>query len=76
MFLKKFTVARRATARIRASLFSQFEHHIRNLYITLLWVLCLIFHRHFEDDVLLMVGDRLSADSFDQLAQPSTKEDD
>lgn len=55
-------------ARIRISLFSQFQHHIRNLYIPLVWVLCLIFHRHFEDDVLLMVRDRLPADGFDQLA--------
>lgn len=73
--LKTLTIATRETATISISLFSQFQHHIRNLYIPLVWVLCLIFHRHFENDVLLMVRDRLLADGFNKLAQPDTRTD-
>lgn len=47
-------------------LFRQLDHHVRNLHI----FLGLVFGRHLEDDVLLVIGDRLLADVLDELAHP------
>ena len=44
---------------------SKFDHHIRHFDV----LLRLIFDRHFEYDILLVIRNRFLADRLDQLAQ-------
>ena len=66
-------LVRLESAGVHTCLSSKFQHHIRDFHIPLIRVFCLVFNRHFENNVLLMVGNSFLTNLLHELTQARTK---